>query len=311
MTRKNRNTIIRTALVVMLALVVCLVSGCSRKDEAAAPAAVTPELTAAPEITEAPAAEAGNEEVTEEMIAEAALAEEAADAEAAEAAEAPAKPVLLATVNGQEIWSNDDYLNAVIAYNEQSAESEGYDLSSPDVAEMLNQFAMHYTIQSTLLHQKAAELGYDKFTDEENKEFETEAKAEWASLVDSYASQSGLITDTSTDEEKVAARAQIEASFQAIGYDEARYVRETIEGHQESIMADRLMDHLTEGKTVTEEEVQKYYDDLVSEDKEQYENNIYMYEFYTGFPPYSLSHSSTSMVESSLAEYPHRFIASI
>ena len=30
-----------------------------------------------------------------------------------------------------------------------------------------------------------------------------------------------------------------------------------------------------------------------------------------GFPPYSRSHSSTSMVDSSFAEYPHRFMASM
>ena len=35
MTLKNRNTIIRAALLVMLALIVCLVSGCSQNNEPA------------------------------------------------------------------------------------------------------------------------------------------------------------------------------------------------------------------------------------------------------------------------------------
>ena len=51
MSTKTRNTIVRIALLVVLALVVCLISGCSQKNEPAATA--TPEVTAAP--TEAPA----------------------------------------------------------------------------------------------------------------------------------------------------------------------------------------------------------------------------------------------------------------
>ena len=177
MSVKNRNKIIRVALLVLLALAVCLVSGCSRKDETTVPAAVTPELTAVPEVTEAPAAETGNEEVTEEMIAEAALAEEASDetaetveaVETAEAGEAeqisilPETPVLLATVNGREIHSNDDYLAAVIAYNEEELENNGYDLSSPGLVEELRKYGLDVTIQSVLLHQKAAEFVQRRF----------------------------------------------------------------------------------------------------------------------------------------------------
>ena len=297
MSEKNRNKIMRVALLVMLALVVFLVSGCSQKNETAAPAAVTPELTAVPEAAEAPAAEAGNEEVTEEMIAEAALAEEAADetaetveaVETAEAGEAehvsilPETPVLLATVNGREIHSNDDYLAAVIAVNEEELENSGYDLTSPELIEALRQFGLDVTIQSVLLHQKAAEFGLDQFTAEETTALENEAKEQWAALIDNYASQSGLMTDTSTDEEKVAARAQAEAFFQTMDYDEARFVRETVEGEQESAMADRLMDKLTEGKTVSDEDILNHFNDLVDEDREQYEGNISMYEFYTQY----------------------------
>ena len=291
MSEKNRNKIIRVALLVMLALVICLVSGCSQKNETAAPAAVTPEQAAVPEATEAPAAEAGNEEVTEEMIAEAALAEEAADetAETVEAVEAeqvsilPETPVLLATVNGREIRSDDDYLSAVIAVNEEELENSGYDLTSPELIEALRQFGLDVTIQSVLLHQKAAEFGLDQFTAEETTSLENEAKEQWAALIDNYAGQAGLMTDTSTDEEKVAARAQAEAFFQTMGYDEARFVRETVEGEQESAMADRLMDKLTEGKTVSDEDILNHFNDLVDEDREQYEGNIPMYEFYTQY----------------------------
>ncbi|MBR6442977.1 MAG: peptidylprolyl isomerase [Clostridia bacterium] len=281
MSEKNRNIIVRVALLIMLVLVVCLVSGCSQKSEPAAPAVVTPEVAAVPDT-----AEAANEEVTEEMIAEAALAEEAADetAEAAEVSLLPAEKILLATVNGKEIYTDDDYLAAFINYNAADLEDSGYDLTNPGLIESLRQYGLHVTIQNTLLHQKSAEYGLDQFTDEEIASVEAEAKTKWATIVDSYAAQYGLITDTSTDEEKVAARAQIEASFKAMeDYDEARYISDSVESYQENLMAERLMDRLTEGKTISDEDVMNYFNDLVNEDREQYGDSIDMYEFYTNY----------------------------
>ena len=281
MSEKNRNIIVRVALLIMLALVVCLVSGCSQKSEPAAPAVVTPEVAAVPDT-----AEAANEEVTEEMIAEAALAEEAADetAEAAEVSLLPAEKILLATVNGKEIYTDDDYLAAFINYNAADLEDSGYDLTNPGLIESLRQYGLHVTIQNTLLHQKSAEYGLDQFTAEETASVEAEAKAKWASIIDSYATSYGLITETSTEEEKVAARAQIEASFKAMeDYDEARYISDSVESYQENLMAERLMDRLTEGKTISDEDVMNYFNDLVNEDREQYGDSVDMYEFYTNY----------------------------
>ena len=291
MSVKNRNIIVRVALLIMLALVVCLVSGCSQKTEPAAPAVVTPEVAAvsdtaaAPEV-EVPAEEAADAEVSEEMIAEAALAEEASDvtAQAEEVSILPADPVLLATVNGTEIKTDDDYLAAFINYNANLLEEDGYDLTSPEIIEYLRQYGLYISIQNTLLHQKAAEYSLDQFTEEETASVEAEAKAKWASIVDNYATQYGLITETSTDEEKVAARAQIEASFKAMeDYDEARYIRDSVESYQENLMAERIMDRLTEGKTISEEDVVNYFNDLVNEDREQYGDSVDMYEFYTNY----------------------------
>ena len=287
MSEKTRNIIIGVVVLVLLALIACLVFGLSKKNEPTAPVAITPEVTVAPEVTAAPAEEAT--EAPAEETAEA-PAEEAAEAPAeetadtvAETAETPAEPVLLVTVNGQEIMSDNDYLNAVITQYEGQAESNGYDVTSPEIIEAIRQYSLKYTLHSTLLHQKATELGMDTITDEEKAKIEAEAKEEWDSIVESYATQSGLMSDESTEEEKVAARAQIEASFLTIGYDEARFVRETVEGQMENTMANRLMDYLTADKSVTEEEIQNYFNDLVSEDRETYADNVDMYEFYTNY----------------------------
>ena len=333
MSVKNRNAIIRVMLLLVLALAVFLVSGCTRQDEPAVlpatqPAAATAAVTASAEVTAAPAAEepaapaeAPAEAPSEEALAHAeaaARAEAAAYAEAAaetaeetveaveantaeaaaetaeetveavevntaEVAAAPAEPVLLVTVNGQEIKSDDEYLNAIITAYQNYAEQSGYDISSPDMADTIRQYSLLYTMRTALVRQKAAELGLDKFTDEENAALAEQAKAEWASIKENYIAQKGLVTETSTEEEKAAAQADADAYFLGYGYDEARYVKEFTESEQENTMSERLKDSLIGDKTVSDEEVLAHFNDLVNEDKENYADSVDMYEFYTNY----------------------------
>ena len=392
MSNKNRSILVRIAVLVMLALAVFVISGCSQDNKTAAPAP-TAEVTAAPaaeapaaetvaetveekveevkeaveekaeEVTETAAEAVGEaaaavekkveeakeaveekaEEVTEtaaEAVGEAAAAveekieeaketveekaeevtEAAAEAvgeaaaaveekvdEAKEAVEekaeevteaaaetveeatvaeptaAPAEPVLLVTVNGEKIYSDDSYLNAVISYYNDYAANYGYDTSSAEMINTINQYSLMYTMRSTLIRQKAAEFGLATLTDEEKAETEAKAKAEWAEIIENYVKESGSVTDASTDEEKAAARADAEAVFLAMGYDEARYVNDYLEGEAENMMTSRLQDRLTEGKAVTDADVQAYFDDLVREDQETYEGNASTYEFYTQY----------------------------
>ncbi len=376
MSNKNRSILVRIAVLVMLALAVLVISGCSQDNKTAAPAP-TAEVTAAPaaeapaaetvaetveekveevkeaveekaeEVTEAAAEAVGEaaaaveekveeakeaveekaEEVTEaaaEAVGEAAAAveeeveevkaveekaeevteaaaetveetaaavEESVEAAAetveeatvAEPTAAPAEPVLLVTVNGDKIYSDDSYLNAVISYYNDYAANYGYDTSSAEMINTINQYSLMYTMRSTLIRQKAAEFGLATLTDEEKAATEAKAKAEWAEIIESYVKESGTVTDASTDEEKAAARADAEAVFLAMGYDEARYVNDYLEGEAENVMTSRLQDRLTEGKTVTDADVQAYFDDLVKEDQETYEGNASTYEFYTQY----------------------------
>ena len=48
-------------------------------------------------------------------------------------------------------------------------------------------------------------------------------------------------------------------------------------------LIDRVKAYLMNGKTVTDEEVEAYYNDLVQEDRETYEGQIPTYEFYTNY----------------------------
>ena len=254
-------------------------------ENAEAPAEAAAEAPAE-KAAEEPAAE--NAEATAEAAAEATAensAEEPAAEEAAEEqpTEVPAEPVLLATVNGQEIKSDDDYLQSVISYYMDYAANYGYDTTDPDMLNTINQYSMQYTVRTILIRQKAAELGLDQFTDEEKAEMEATLRTEWADTVNRYIEQYNPLSETATDEEKAAARADAEAALLQMGYDEERFVSEFTQGEIDNKITERLRDYLTAGKTVTEEDVQKYFDDLVKEDQENYGKDIGTYEFYTNY----------------------------
>ena len=204
-----------------------------------------------------------------------ALAEDAAVETAAEeatvvepAAEETSEPVLLVTVNGEEIWSNSDYLQMILSYYLDVAESNGYDITDQGMLDTINWYSLQYTMRTTVLRQKAAELGLDQLTDEEKAEMEAAGKEQWAALIDYYISSTGAITDTATDDEKAAARADAEAELLKYGYTEEMMISQYTEEASEQLLTDRLKAYLTADKTVTDEEVQAYFDDLVKDDKE-------------------------------------------
>lgn len=210
------------------------------------------------------------------------LAEDAASTETEAPAES-ADPVLLVTVNGDEIYTDNTYLNNVIDYYLQYAQSYGYDTSDPDLITVINQYSLDYAIRDVLIGQKAEEYGLNNFTDEDKAPLEKAARDEWAQIVDSFVEGAGEITDTSTDEEKAAARADAEANILAnYGYTEAIYVESYMQSALDNLCSERLADYLTNGRTITDEEIQTYFNDLVNDDKETYED-VGTYEFYTNY----------------------------
>ena len=209
-------------------------------------------------------------------------AETPAEETAAEAAEAET-PVLLVTVNGEEIWSNNDYLLQVRDYYLDYASQYGYDVSDQSMIDTINAYSLQYTVRTALIRQKAAELGLDQITDEEKAAMEEEGKAQWAEIVNNFIESAGTITEDSTDDDKAAAKADAEAQLLLYGYDEAKYTSEYVQNQTEGVMTERLMDYLIDGKTVSDEDIQAYFNELVEEDKAQYETDVSSYEFYTQY----------------------------
>ena len=225
----------------------------------------------------------------EEAAAEAA-AENAAEAETQE-------PVLLVTVNGEEILSDDYYLNSVVSYYMDYASYYGYDTTDPEMLATIKQYSMEYTIHTKLIRQKAAELGLDQFTDEEKAAMEADAKADWADIVNSYTEE--YAAEDASDDEKAAARADALAALLEMGYDEEHYVSEALLNETEGVIIDRVEDYLMDGKTITDEDVLAYFEELVKADQEMYGNDIATYEFYTqyyGQPSYYVPEGYRSVV---------------
>ena len=215
-----------------------------------------------------------------------ALAEDTADAAAeAETAEVVSEePVLLVTVNGEEIRSDNDYLLYMQSNYLNWAYSNGYDTDDASLVTAVNQQSLYDTIGYFLVLQKGKELGLDQFTDDEKAAFAATAKEQWEEIVNSFVSANESITDDSSDEDKAAARADAEAQLLSeYGYDEARYIKEYGDQAVNNTIYQRVTDHLSTDLKVTDEDIQTYFDDLVKDDQEIYENDAGSYEFYTQY----------------------------
>ena len=232
------------------------------------------------------------------LLSAAAVFAEAEEGTAGAAADTEAQePVLLVTVNGEEILSDDLFLNSVLSYYMEYAAYNGYDTTEPEMLATIRQYSMEYTVHTRLIRQKAAELGFDKFTDEEKAGFEAEARAEWAEIIDQYVAANA--PEDASDDDKAAARADALAALLEQGYDEEQYISEYVQNEAEGMEIDRIEDYLTDGKTISDEEIQAYYDELVKADQEMYGNDIATYEFYTqyyGQPSYYVPEGYRSIV---------------
>ena len=213
-----------------------------------------------------------------------ALAEDTADATTETAEVLSDEPILLVTVNGEEIWSDNDYLLYMQSNYLNWAYSNGYDTEDASLITAVNQQALNETIGYRLILQKGKELGLDQFTDEEKADFATAAKEQWEEILASFISANNSITEDSSEEDKAAARADAEAQIlSGYGYDEARYIKEYGEQAVNNTIYQRVTDRLSADLKVTDEDIQTYFDDLVKDDQEIYEGDAGSYEFYTQY----------------------------
>lgn len=194
----------------------------------------------------------------------------AALAEPAETAESAAVPedAVLATVNGEKITAADADDAAYLLY------SYGYTENYPDYDR-----AIEYLIQQAVVKDHLEKEGYLTFSEEEEAAFANEANAQWEEMLDQYVS---AYLSEDTEEARASLRDQAIAYYEGIGG--------TLQSVQDELRlnaaVDRMEADLSEGYVPTEEEIQQVFDQYGAQYKEQYENNVPMYEFYTQYYGY-------------------------
>ncbi|MDO4838403.1 MAG: peptidylprolyl isomerase [Clostridia bacterium] len=184
---------------------------------------------------------------------------------------------VMATVNGEPVLR--ETVENIASNLSYTYSQYGYDTTTDENVKIINQIALDYAIQYALMDQKAAEWGLDQFTDEEMETLKASNAESWNSLVDSYVSYYGNLTDESTDEEKLAAKTSALAALEAMGYTEDVMMQSTLEEERYN----RVRDKMIENVEVTDDEVQSAFDTQVESDKASYEGNVAYYEYMTQY----------------------------
>lgn len=148
----------------------------------------------------------------------------------------------------------------------------GYDVTSAEVAPMLQQFALQTGIEYLVMDQKLVELGL-ALTEEEKTAAQASAKEEWDATVQDGLAYYG-ITAESSEEDRNATLLSVLAELETMGYTEESYLADAIQyaGY------DKLIDYTAKDVTVTDEDVVNHYNTLVENDKALYENDAAAYE---------------------------------
>ena len=211
----------------------------------------------------------------------------ATDVPAAEAAEAEATELpldtVLATVNGENVtWAQVQELmtDIVSTYAQQ-----GVDFSSEEHLAQARAVAMDYAVNYALLRQEAAKLGLDQLTETEEADLVKANDATWEDAINAYIQNALNLSAEATDAEKEAARASAISYYESQGFNREA----TLKAARENLLYERVLAEMSKDVTVTDEQVAAEFEAAVEADRQQYENNVGMYEFmtqYYGQPAY-------------------------
>lgn len=201
-----------------------------------------------------------------------ALAEETTEA----AAEIPeiAADTVVATLNGDSLLWGDVEVN----YNTLVSQySSYYDMTDPANVELFRAVALENAVIELLLNQKAVELGVSELTAEEIAEAESAAQTDWSAAIDNYLAYFYPdLTEESAEADIAAAEAEAEAYYKEGGYDLEQLTAE----YKDYMVQYKVQELMLQDVTVTDEEVEALYQELVAYDKELYENDIAAYMEY-------------------------------
>ena len=183
---------------------------------------------------------------------------------------------VLVLVNGTPITRGE--VENILASIQSYYSQYGYDVTSADMVPYLNQMAIETAVQTALMDQKAIDLGIE-ITEEEKAQIEAEMAEYWESVVTSYVDYYGGLTEESTEEEIAAARVNVLAMLESMGYTEAVMV----ESELSNAKYEKVEAEMIKGAAVADSEVQAAYDARVLEDEAAYKEDIASYEYMTQY----------------------------
>jgi len=178
---------------------------------------------------------------------------------------------VLVLVNGAPITRGE--VENILVNIQNYYSQYGYDVSSADMLPYLNQMAIDTAVQTVLMDQKAIDLGIE-ISAEEKAQIEAEIAQYWEEVVASYVEYYGGLTEESTEEEIAAARVNVLAMLESMGYTEEVLV----ESELSNAKYEKVEAEMIKGAVVADSEVQAAYDARVLEDEAAYKEDIATYE---------------------------------
>ena len=176
--------------------------------------------------------------------------------------------VVLFTINGVEYTSSqvDSMMQTMYEYGYIASETDYY-------------ATIEYILYTVAEQNKLTEMGFDQFSVTETEEFMKEAETELGALVDDWVDY--YKTGEETEEELTELRTSVVAYFASMDYDAAAIADELMY----NAAFDKLVAHLENSNdlSVTNEDVQAYFEEGVELDRQEYENDVAKYEMYTTY----------------------------
>ena len=177
------------------------------------------------------------------------------------------EPVVVAEFDGGQLLSTE----VIPEFNDQLTTQVFAGYSADEVSDSVLQTVLSDMAGQKIIAQKAKELGLDAVTDEDLKAIDEQAQAEYKRQIGYY---------TAFVDQQGASQQVIDAAAEAYMRDEAHVTVESIaETLKRELPAKKFYDYVVKDITVTDEELQQYYDERLAEQKaafdafpEEYEN---------------------------------------
>ncbi len=145
-----------------------------------------------------------------------------------------------------------------------------YGASGEEFEQQLKQDILDLLVQDAVLRAKAEELGLTTLTEEEQAQAQEDADTEYNDTLESLTES--FKTDDNTEEE---ARQEALDYMESEGYGE----EQALDNATSQIVQDKLRASVTDSVTVSEEDLQTAYDDLVAQQQASYDSDVSQYEY--------------------------------